>query len=289
MKEKIFAAFFILLFFISATFAQQTFETTKLLNTHTVESLKTGFLDFRITHRFDDMFPNWSAIDAYHNYIGFDNSSDIRIAFEVGITEDLMVGYGRSKGAGDFREVHDLFGKYKILKQDEKMPVTISVVQNTNLTGMRRNEEDPTVITNLPKFVHRFSYLTQILVARKFSDRLSLQITPTYLHRNFVLFDDENDLFAIGIAGKVQISKVTSLIFDAQYPFSNFRSVTNKGKYFFPVGLGLEFKSGKHVFDINFTNARAINENDYLTTTKSDWFNGEFRFGFTISRLFKIF
>jgi len=48
----------------------------------------------------------------------------------------------------------------------------------------------------------------------------------------------------------------------------------------------MEFETGGHVFQLMFTNAQGILENTYLPETKSRWADGEFRWGFNLTRDF---
>ena len=52
------------------------------------------------------------------------------------------------------------------------------------------------------------------------------------------------------------------------------------------LGLGIQIETGGHVFTLNITNARAISEINYLSDTESDFSKGQYRIGFTISRMF---
>ena len=55
-----------------------------------------------------------------------------------------------------------------------------------------------------------------------------------------------------------------------------------------PIALGVEFDTGGHVFQLNFTNSRGFGEVQYIPSTTSNVADGQFRFGFTISRVFKL-
>ena len=150
---------------------------------------------------------------------------------------------------------------------------------------------DSTSVTSFPKFAHRVSYVVQPIIARKFSKGFSLQMMPTYVYRNFVPFNDENGIFAMGAGGRLKITKRTAIIAEYYYVFSNYRKdllVDDKKVYFNPIAIGFEIETGGHVFHMNFTNSRGILENQFLPYTKSSWAAGEFRFGFNISRVFYI-
>ena len=124
------------------------------------------------------------------------------------------------------------------------------------------------------------------MLARKFSDRFSVQLTPTYIHRNLVEVGAENDIVSIGIAARLQLSYSFALVLDYDYPIVG--GVTDAATYQAPLGIGLEIDTGGHIFQINFTNARGMMPNDYIPNTFSNWGDGEFRLGFTITRVFNL-
>jgi len=137
------------------------------------------------------------------------------------------------------------------------------------------------------------TYVGQAILDRKFGERLSLTLSPTYVHRNRVGYMDENNMFALGGSGRIKLSK--RLAFIAEY-YVPFRSQSSKDYYksqgvefFNPLGAGLEIETGGHVFSVNFTNSTAILENQFIPETRSSWLQGQFRWGFNISRRFSLF
>jgi len=92
-----------------------TFSSTRVVNGHSVETLEKGTYEFRIEHRFGDIA---GVNGGVQNMFGFDNLSDMRIALEYGITDQLMVGFGRAKGTGaPYRSLVDGLVKYKVISQ----------------------------------------------------------------------------------------------------------------------------------------------------------------------------
>lgn len=271
-----------------------TFKTTRLVHAHTTKTIDKNELDFRITHRFDDIAGSAGGVSTL---FGFDNVSDIRIAFEYGITDEATVGFGRSKGGSGQgpKQVLDGFIKYKALKQTtESMPITLTAILMTELATESKIESNSSAINSYPKFAHRFGYMAQVIVARKFSNSLSLMLMPTYLHRNFVLDKDENNNFAMGVGGRIKFTKRMAIIFDYFYNFSeyrdNLRSMEEDAAitYYNPLGIGLEIETGGHVFHLNFSNSTGIIESQFIPYTNRNWLDGEFRFGFNISRIFSL-
>ena len=254
-----------------------TFKTSRIVNGHSIETVSSKSMDFRITHHFGDVAGDAGGV---HTLYGFDNASDIRIAFEFGLTDRLTLGVGRSKQS----EMLDAYLKYKLLQQttDDKMPVSVTLFTNGAIVSQKATG------TEYDNFAHRTSYTYQALIARKFNSNVSLQLMPTLLHRNYIFNSkDENDLFSLGIGGRVKLTRSLALLADYFYSFSRFRK-DNASTYYNPLGIGVEIETGGHVFHMFFTNNGSILENSFLANTTSSWGKGEYKFGFNISRTFGI-
>jgi len=261
-----------------------TFGDRRIINTHSVETLPAGKLDFRIAHRFGDL-----AGDAggWPTFYGLENAADVLIGFEYGITDNVTVGLNRTKGAGPLRQLINTFSKYKILAQGlNSMPVSLTVVGMTSVSTMQRSETEG-VLHFFEKAVHRWNYHLGVHAARKFSERYSAQLTTSWTYRNIVPANDQNTIISLGFAGRAQVTKAIGVILDTSFPLSSFRTSENG---FYPVlGLGIEFiTGGGHAFQLNFTNVRGLSETDYIPYSQSNIGDGEFRLGFTISRLFSL-
>lgn len=256
-----------------------TFKTTRVIMSQSVETVKKYNLDYRISHRFGDAGGVAGGIGTLY---GFDNVTDARNALEYGVTDRFTVGIGRSSGG----LVDGLF-KYRLMVQttDNHIPVSITLFHSTTLNTKPKIIGD----AQYDSYYNRYSYLYQIIAAKKISRILSLEVLPSFVHRNYVSDpSDENDIFAVGLAGRIKITPRFALIADYYYVGSKIRDF-NQNTYFMPLGLGIEIETGGHVFTINFTNAQKVVENIFLTETRSSWLDGQFRFGFTISRPFKLF
>ncbi len=249
-----------------------TFKTTRLVDGHTVENVGKGVLDVRISHRFGTL--NNGAYELF----GLDNAT-MRMGFDYGITPYLMVGVGRST----FQKTFDGFFKIKLLRQStgaKQMPVTVSYVPTIAIRSLKW--EDP---NRKNYFSSRLSFTHQLIIARKFSEATSLQLMPTYIHRNLaVLATDKNGLLAIGVGGRQKLSRRIS--FNAEYyyqiPGYKIEGASN------PLSVGFDIETGGHVFQLHFTNSRAMTEKNFITETTGQWEKGDILFGFNISRVFTI-
>ncbi len=249
-------------------YAEATFKGARLINGHTSKLRKAKELEFVISHRFGRIN---SGID---DFFGLD-VANIRFSLEYGISDKLTAGIGRNS----FEKVYDGFLKYQIFRQSEgvkNMPFTV-----TGFSSMAIRTLDNANFTE-DDFSSKVSYTHQLLIARKMSPTVSLLLSPTYVHRNKVIADQENDIFALGFGGRVKLNNRISL--NAEYYYRLTSELTDQFKD--AIGIGVEIETGGHVFHLNFTNARSMVERGFITETNGDFFNGDLHFGFNISRVF---
>jgi len=259
-----------------------TFESTRIINGHSTETLRKGVLDFRVEHRFGDIAGSDGGIQTMY---GLDNSSDIRLAFEYGVTDKLMIGFGRSKGTGSpYRSLLDAFVKYKILSQQKKgCPVSVTGIATTTYSYMKASM-DMSQVSSFPVWQDRLAYITQLSIARKIGERLSMSVTPTLLHRNFVGQDDVNTLFALGGAVRFPISRKVGVLLEYYQVFQNDdvrKENTNS------LGVAVEWVTFGHNFTINLTNSKGFVESQFIPYTFEQWSKGQFRLGFCVGRKFE--
>jgi hypothetical protein len=203
MKKILYTTFII--FFALTIKAQepvfQTFKDSRIVNMQSVETLGKRKLDVRIGHRFGDLAGDNGG---WTTFFGLENATDVQIGAEYGFTDRFTAGLFRTKGAGSLpsgqsglRQVLNLTGKYRLVQQtsDGGSPVTLSILGVGSLSTAEKVEGNPDIIQSFDKFAHRMAYTIQVLAARKFSERFSLQLAPAYTHRNIVAFEDENNIF----------------------------------------------------------------------------------------------
>ena len=249
-----------------------TFKTTRLINGHTVENVGKGVMDVKISHRFGKV--NGGGYELF----GLDNAT-MRMGFDFGITDYLMVGVGRST----YQKTYDAFFKVKLLRQSKgkrNMPITLSYVPTIALKTLKF--EDP---ARKNYFSSRLYYSHQLIIGRKFSEQTSLQLMPTYIHRNLVaLISDPNDLLSIGIGGRQKLSKRISLNVEYYYQIPEYKLPNSTNS----LSVGFDIETGGHVFQLHFTNSQGMNERSFISETTGDWSKGDIFFGFNISRVFTL-
>lgn len=267
-----------------------TWKTTRIINAQSTETAPKKSLDFRVTHRFGNI--GAASGGGFGAFYGMDRIANVRIALEYGITNNWMVGIGRSKTMGHI----DAFTKYRFLTQtiNNKIPLSIAVYLNAAVSPIKRELFYADIPVHKNDNLHRLSYTAQLIIARKFGNLGSLEILPTYVHRNYVKTyinpengaTETNGLFALGIAARIKITKRSSILAEYFYTFSEFRKDNPMMPYYNPVSIGYEIETGGHVFHINFSNAAGIIENDFLVNSPDTWKMGGFKWGFNISRVF---
>lgn len=262
-----------------------TFKTTRLVNLQTIEQVKQGELDFRITHRFDDIAGAGGGITTLY---GLDNVTDIRIAFDYGVKDWWTVGFGRSKGAYERRQIVDLNSKIKLItqKQSGGSPLSASLYFAAEIATMHTSSDITSVNYFKENGFYRVNYVSQLLLARKFGSRLSILLSPTFVYRNLVNYKENNATFALGAGIRYKFTKRVGLIVDYFQTFDSYLTAANGFRA--PLGVGIELETGGHVFHLLFSNNSGLLESQYLTANKQDWTKGQFRFGFNISRVFTV-
>ena len=251
-------------------YVSNAFKSSRVINGHSMEMIGAGVLDFRILHRFGQV--NQGIYDMF----GLDQAS-MRIGFDYGLNKNLTVGIGRST----FKKEFDGFIKYRLVQQskgENSFPLSIILVAGSTLTTLKGLDSAK------KSFNSRVAYYYQGIIGRKFNSRLSLQVTPTLLHRNFVEEGDKNETFSLGLGGRFKLSKRIAFVCDY---FMNMNGYP-KEKFENPLSVGIDIETGGHVFQLHFSNSAGMNERAFITETTGKWSKGEIRFGFNLSRVFSI-
>jgi hypothetical protein len=252
-------------------YVRNAFKSNRVINGHSMEMVGKGVLDFRILHRFGLINGGWRDL------FGLDQAS-MRFGFDYGVSKNLTLGFGRST----FNKEYDGYVKYRFTHQrkgEKSFPLSLLWVSGITLSSVKY--PDP----RLNDFSNRLGYYHQLIAGRKFGEHFTLQLSPTVVHRNMTeLPIDRNDMVALGIGGRVRLSKRMAFILDT-YPMLY---GARPGHNFFPLSLGVDIETGGHVFQLHITNARGMNEKAFIAETLQDWGQGQIQFGFNLSRVFTV-
>ena len=290
MKTKL--LFFLLLSFFSnaGTFAQDlmnllneedqpkieytyaTFKATRVINGQSIENPPKGALNFVISHHFGRINDGW------YEFFGLDQAN-IRFGFEYGITDWLSVGIGRTS----VDKTYDGSVKVKLLRQSKgarNMPVSLSYYGDMSCSTLKWQNPD-----RQNYFSSRLEYLHQLLIARKFGESVSLQIVPTYIHRNLAqTIEDQNDVFAIGAGGRIKLTKRFAVTGEYYYVLPG----KTADDYYNSFSLGVDLETGGHVFQLFLTNSLGLIGQQFIPETTGQWGKGDIHIGFNINRTFQI-
>jgi hypothetical protein len=252
-----------------------TFKSTRVINLQSNETMKAKHLDFRIQHRFGPIE------NGAYDMFGLDGAV-IRLGFEYGITDKLMVGLGRST----VEKTYDGFAKYKLMEQQKNgHPIGITLFGGSAINTLKW--ADP---NRDNKFSSRLSYCAQVILTRKMNDHISFILSPSMVHYNLVPDKETpNDIYALGIGTSVKITR--SIRFTAEYiPRLNGRdfptAADGSATYYDSFGFGVDIETGGHVFQLHFTNSQGLIEQQFIARNPNPVAFNELRFGFNISRTF---
>ena len=253
-------------------YAKASFKTNRIINLHSIENTAPGVMDVKISHRFGII--NQGVYDIF----GLD-VAQMRIGYDLGITDRLCIGGGRST----LDKAFDGYVKYKVLRQSSgkrNMPISVSLVAGMALKTIKYSEPD-----RVNYFWSRGYYNFHLLLARKFSEAFTLQLTPSMVHRNLTKTKAEvNDVFALGIGARQKITKRLTVNLEYIYVLPDQLAE----QYVNSLSVGFDLETGGHVFQMHFTNSQGMNENAFITETVNKWDKFEFRFGFNLSRVFTL-
>ncbi len=245
------------------------FKSTRVINAHSVEMLQKGNLDFRILHRFGFLD------NGLKEFFGLDEAS-MRMSFDYGLSDNFTIGIGRST----LRKELDLFLKTRLLQQskgEKSMPLSVVMVGG----AMVWTEKSFAAVK--PDFAERASWYLQLLAARKFNGRFSVQFSPIWVYSNQPLSGNDQNIFALGGGARYKFSRRMAFTIDYHNVLNGLTDQNTN-----PLSVGVDIETGGHVFQLHFSNATGMNERAYIMETYGDFFKGNIRFGFNLSRMFQI-
>ena len=246
-----------------------TFKGTRIVNGHSIENRKNKELEFIISHRFGRINTGFEEL------FGLDQSN-IRFSFEYGLTDNLTAGLGRSS----YEKTYDGYLKYSLLKQkngSNSFPFAVS------LFGSVAAKSQKAIAGNERTFAESLFYVGQVLIAKKVNSSISLQVTPTYVHRNLTaLIADPHDIFALGFGTRLKVSKRVSLNAEYYHQFNKLEAINSRNS----LAFGVDIETGGHVFQIILSNAITMIEKSFITESTGNFFGGDIHLGFNLSRTF---
>lgn len=251
---------------------EDIFRIGSLTGMSTVTTLEARNLNSLIMHNFGLVS---SGIEEFY---GLDQNAAVRLGFDYGVTDKLTIGIGRTSVEDNV----DLRAKYLIIKQleSDKIPVQIAIKGDVGINTQKNTQFDDFT------FQERLNYFASVMIARKFNKQLSLQIAPMVAHFNTVKIEQagvipENTHFGLGVGGRYAFDERKAITLEF-LPVVGERSPGTFNHF----AIGYEIETGGHVFQMFFMSGKWFTEQHLLARTNTDFFEGDFRLGFNINRVF---
>jgi len=255
-------------------YTKAIFKSSRVINLHSPERVAPKALEFRISHRFGPL--NGGAYQLF----GLDQST-IRIGLEYGISEKLMIGFGRST----YQKSYDGLVKYALLRQStgaRNMPLSVVWVGSTTVNTLKWEFPER---NNL--FSSRLAFVNQAVIARKFGENFSAELVPTWVHLNLVSSQtDVNDIYALGAGARYKVTKRVSVNGEYIWRAKYVANAANLNNYYDSFSMGVDIETGGHVFQFQLTNSLPMIEKGFIAETTDRWRNGGIHLGFNITREF---
>ncbi len=249
------------------TFQYPAFKAMKIANLQSTKVAAKGDLYMYVSHRFG------SVKDGFDTFFGLDNANT-KIQMVYGLLEGFQLGISRES----LRKTYAGSAKLVLANQSDKFPLNLTGYATVNIN----TSVTETIFPDL-KDADRFSYAYQLLMSRRLSNSISLEIAPTFVRENLVFnADQDHNQVALGIGGRFKVSKRSSINWDYVYNFNR----ADDSVYQNPLSIGMDIETGGHVFQLLFSNAQSTNEPGFISNAEGDWSDGVIFFGFNIVRVF---
>lgn len=242
---------------------ENTFFSQKMALLQTTETISKQEMLFSIMHVFGPLNAG------VQEFWGMDTYANIRLGLDLGVTDNLSFGIGRSK----LDKSVDVRTKYRILRQMESgsVPVSLALIANTAIDTRERADD--------PALGERMSFMGSVLVARKVNDRFSAQVAPTVTHFNLVRADQENTAISVGLVTRYRYQPNRSVGLEATPVLMG----ANSGS-FMHYAVNYQMETGGHVFQLFVSVGDGLSEQYAITRSYSK----QLRFGFNVNRIFRI-
>jgi hypothetical protein len=257
-------------------------QTSKISPVHTLESV--------IQHKFGGMSKGLEDLFGIMS-----PGASVRIALDYVIAKNVQIGYGLQK-----KNMYSDFNlKWTPFQQmNSGMPVSISFYGNVAIDGRKKAiweadqyyHSSDTVAYTKHNFrsSERLSYFSQISVARKFTEFLTLQGAVSFSHFNTVPWHQDHDKVGLHAGGRIKLTPQGSFIFNLDFPLQ-IKGISEQADFTIhpepTASFGYEVSTSTHAFQIYVgTNDTLLPQDMMLNNSrKLDWEN--FSVGFTITRL----
>ena len=228
-----------------------------IINLPTTQSLKKHGSYFRLTHRFARDLRRGDFGQLAEDLFALDNGAIIGLEYRFGITSDLQAGVHRSI----LSRTIEMFGRYDRWRQNEQLPVSISLIGS---------------VEGLDNFTEHFQPTIAASISRAFGKTLVLYTVPMYVAHtaaaDFIEGHDEHthdvgevaaepvvlptdehaghdDTFMLGMGGRLRLRPTVYVSGEVSPRLAGYDPLRATW------GFALEKKTEGHTLQINFTNS----------------------------------
>jgi len=247
-----------------------TFKTTRIGLGHSIETRKKGALEISLYNRYWNI-PNFEGQRFLADVVS------TRFGLDYAFSDNFTLGLGYT----NHDEIFDGFIKYKLINQkkgSQKTPISITLFQGFSHRKLSNEYSDLYSVINTTSS-DKYAFTSQVLIARKFNRNLSLQVTPTFIHRTAdSQNNDPQSHFAVGLGGRHKISQHAAIVSEYYYVANPIESVDTYNVFM----VGVNWELSHLMLQFHMTNARSFPEDTFITQTTNN-FNakdGNFHFGF---------
>jgi len=265
-----------------AKFARATFNSTRVINLQSPEIVSKGSLQFLISHHFSYIWNKDAGSQNLAQFFGLNSGvAHTYLSFDYSPTNYMNLGFAMAGGSK-----YEGWAKFKILRQQsgaKNVPLTLSFYSMAHVNTTK--DADITLGWN------KFAFVNQLIIARKFSDKFSLELVPSWIHFNVVPYgiNNSNEVFNIGIAGKYKATPKLNLVFEYARQLNMYENLISKNGSILNyepnlLSAGVEVNSGGHLFQFYIGSTTDASLVDQLARNTSALSKGNLAFGFTLNR-----
>lgn len=260
---------------------KNTFESVWIIENQTVMAPVKKTFEMDIMHRFG------TVNKGYEDFWGFFAPSNIRLGVSYSPINKLNIGVGITKS----NMLWDASAKYSIIPQTKGF-YPVSVTYYGNIAYDTRKDADGSIFKYRTDRIFSFH---QLIIARKITNKLSIQIAPSVSHQNSVFGyykkidsatkvidgEMEHNHFAIAFSGRYKLTNVTSFIVNIDQPIT--QHVTKNPDP--NISFGFEFSTGSHAFQLFLGNYSLLSPQRNNLFNQNNYKDNKFLIGFNVTRL----
>lgn len=247
------------------TYHMPAFKALRLLNLQTTKTASEKELVFYVSHRFGSMSAGISTL------WGLDYANT-NFQWVYGISDKLNVSFSRES----VRRTYALSTKMTLLKQGEDADFNLAAFFTSNINTQLSVEQFPGLLP-----ADRLSYATQAILSKRFNDKLSLLVSPTFVRQNLVWeMEQEHNQYSLGLGGRYMLNRRVSLCIDYAMHMNRYENSVFED----PLAIGVNIETGGHVFQLMISNSQSSNAPTFLSNAEGNWESGDVFLGFNISR-----